>query len=148
MRKSRLFFGIILWILVALIVVGCVEPAPTPAPEPTPIPAPAPVTTPTSIEMIRSEKQRVTSPDVSVAALVTLVNGNSAFAFDLYQALIGADGNLFSSPYSISLALVMILPPLPSLTPFELICPVRQAFKAFSFRIQFLRCFLFLQLHY
>jgi hypothetical protein len=42
------------------------------------------------------------------------------------------------------LALVMILPPLPSLTPFELICPARQAFKAFSFiRIQFLRCFLF-----
>jgi len=33
---------------------------------------------------------------------------------------------------------------LPSLTPFELICPMRQAFKALSFkRIQFLRCFCF-----
>jgi general stress protein CsbA len=32
---------------------------------------------------------------------------------------------------------------LPSLTPFELICPVRQVFKALGFiRIQFLRCFL------
>jgi serpin B len=49
----------------------------------------------------------VTSPDVSEADLATLVNGNSAFAFDLYQALRGAEGNLFYSPYSISLALAM-----------------------------------------
>jgi len=36
-----------------------------------------------------------------------LVEGNSAFAFDLYQALKGGEGNLFYSPYSISLALAM-----------------------------------------
>ena len=36
-----------------------------------------------------------------------LVEGNSAFAFDLYQALKGQEGNLFYSPYSISLALAM-----------------------------------------
>jgi serpin B len=36
-----------------------------------------------------------------------LVEGNSAFAFDLYQALRGREGNLFYSPYSISLALAM-----------------------------------------
>jgi serpin B len=36
-----------------------------------------------------------------------LVEGNSAFAFDLYQALKGQEGNLFFSPYSISLALAM-----------------------------------------
>jgi serpin B len=36
-----------------------------------------------------------------------LVAGNSAFAFDLYQALSVEDGNLFYSPYSISLALAM-----------------------------------------
>ncbi len=58
-------------------------------------------------EVIQSEKQRVTSPDVSEADETTLVNGNSAFAFNLYQALRGADGNLFYSPYSISLALAM-----------------------------------------
>ena len=54
-----------------------------------------------------SEKQRVTSPDVNEADLATLVEGNSAFAIDLYQALKEADGNLFYSPYSISLALAM-----------------------------------------
>jgi len=58
-------------------------------------------------EVIQSERQRVTSPAVSDADLITLVDGNSAFAFDLYQALRAADGNLFYSPYSISLALAM-----------------------------------------
>jgi len=62
---------------------------------------------PVSGELIKSEKQRETSPDVNEADLTTLVDGNSAFAFDLYQALSEADGNLFYSPYSISLALVM-----------------------------------------
>jgi serpin B len=62
---------------------------------------------PVAGEVIQSEKQRVTSPDVSEAELTTLVNGNSACAFDLYQALREEDGNLFYSPYSISLALVM-----------------------------------------
>jgi serpin B len=36
-----------------------------------------------------------------------LVEGNGAFAFGLYQALKGQEGNLFYSPYSISLALAM-----------------------------------------
>ncbi len=58
-------------------------------------------------EVIQSEKQRITSPEVDEAELTTLVSGNSAFAFDLYQALREEDGNLFYSPYSISLALAM-----------------------------------------
>jgi len=57
--------------------------------------------------MIQSDKQRVTSPDVNEADRRTLADGNSTFAFDLYQALREEDGNLFYSPYSISLALVM-----------------------------------------
>lgn len=57
--------------------------------------------------IVRSKKQRVTSPDVNEADLAMLVSGNSAFAFDLYQALREEDGNLFYSPYSISLALAM-----------------------------------------
>ncbi|MGC9075532.1 MAG: serpin family protein [Candidatus Bipolaricaulaceae bacterium] len=36
-----------------------------------------------------------------------LVAGNTAFAFDLYQAIRESPGNLFYSPYSISLALAM-----------------------------------------
>jgi len=62
---------------------------------------------PVAGEVIQSEKQRVTSPDVDEADLAILVDGNSAFAFDLYQALKEGDDNLFYSPYSISLALTM-----------------------------------------
>jgi len=58
-------------------------------------------------EVLRSGKERVTSPDVPDADLVRLVEGNSAFAFDLYQALKDEEGNLFYSPYSISVALAM-----------------------------------------
>ncbi len=58
-------------------------------------------------EVVQSEKQRLTSPDVNETDVVTLVSGNSAFAFDLYQVLGEGDGNLFYSPYSISMALAM-----------------------------------------
>ena len=60
-----------------------------------------------AVEMAQSEKQRLTSPNVAASDLTDLVDGNSAFAFDLYQALSKKDGNLFYSPYSISLALAM-----------------------------------------
>ena len=36
-----------------------------------------------------------------------LVQGNNAFAFDLYSQVKGADGNLFFSPFSVSTALAM-----------------------------------------
>ena len=62
---------------------------------------------PVAGEILRSERQRVTSPDVNEADMTTLVSGNSAFAFDLYQALRDEEGNLFYSPYSISQALAM-----------------------------------------
>jgi len=58
-------------------------------------------------EFVLSDKPRVTSPDVATSDLGDLVGGNSAFAFDLYQYLSGKEGNLFYSPYSISLALAM-----------------------------------------
>lgn len=60
-----------------------------------------------AITMAQSDKPRSTSPDVTVSELTELVDGNSAFAFDLYQALSEEEGNLFYSPYSISLALAM-----------------------------------------
>ncbi|MEA3375385.1 MAG: serpin family protein [Chloroflexota bacterium] len=58
---------------------------------------------------VASEKDRVTSPDVSDPDLNALVEGNSGFAFDLYGLLVEQEGgkNLFYSPYSISLALAM-----------------------------------------
>jgi serpin B len=58
-------------------------------------------------EAARSAKQRETSPDVADQDLAGLVDGNSAFAFDLYQILREGRGNVFYSPYSISVALAM-----------------------------------------
>jgi serpin B len=55
----------------------------------------------------QSSKARVKSPDVPAADQSELIGGNSAFAFDLYRLLREEDGNLFYSPYSISLALAM-----------------------------------------
>lgn len=48
-----------------------------------------------------------TPQDVGKPTLSELVEGNNAFAFDLYQAVRNEDGNLFYSPYSISAALAM-----------------------------------------
>jgi len=56
---------------------------------------------------LESKKNRVTSPEVAKADQSALTDGNSAFAFDLYQELKEEDGNLFYSPYSISAALAM-----------------------------------------
>ena len=64
-------------------------------------------TQPVSGEVLKSDKPRVTEPLVNQGDLATLVDGNSEFTFDLYQVLKDTDGNLFYSPYSISLALVM-----------------------------------------
>ena len=58
------------------------------------------------VNALRSTKER-TAPTAAVADLAALARGNTAFAFDLYKALSEDGGNLFYSPYSISLALAM-----------------------------------------
>jgi serpin B len=59
-------------------------------------------------QYLKADTNYNSSPDVDDATLQTLVEGNNEFAFDLYKQLIaGEDGNLFYSPYSISLALAM-----------------------------------------
>jgi len=58
-------------------------------------------------QVLQSDKPRDTSPSVAQSDLSALVDGNNAFAFDLYQVLKQAGGNLFYSPYSISEALAM-----------------------------------------
>lgn len=85
--KSKLSTLVIVLILSTLIVSGCGNGA----------------------EVAHSAKQRATLPDVAAPDLEDLVDGNSAFAFDLYQVLREDEenGNLFYSPYSISLALAM-----------------------------------------
>jgi serpin B len=59
-------------------------------------------------QYLKADTNYNSSPDVDDATLQILVDGNNAFAFDLYKQLISAsDGNIFYSPYSISLALAM-----------------------------------------
>jgi serpin B len=60
-----------------------------------------------SASVVQSDKPRVTSPAASQSDLAELVDGNTAFSFDLYRVLQGEDGNLLYSPYSISQALAM-----------------------------------------
>ena len=63
----------------------------------------------------QSSLKRVTSPNVPSIDSQTLVNGNNAFALDIYQTLRSQDGreastqagNLILSPFSVSLALAM-----------------------------------------
>ena len=55
----------------------------------------------------RSQRERLSAPELPPGELDTLVAGNNRFAMDLYQALRAQDGNLFYSPFSISLALGM-----------------------------------------
>jgi serpin B len=65
------------------------------------------VAQPAAAGLLESDKERITSPDPASNEQASLVEGNTRFAFELYQALKGKDGNLFYSPYSISLALAM-----------------------------------------
>ena len=58
-------------------------------------------------EVLRPQVTRELSPEVAEEELQELVEGNTAFALDLYRMLRDREGNLFFSPYSISLALAM-----------------------------------------
>jgi serpin B len=62
---------------------------------------------PTGGETVASSKPRASAPQVNEQQAAALVRGNSAFALDLYRQLEEREGNLFYSPYSISLALAM-----------------------------------------
>ena len=85
---------------------GITPPAPTARPvESTPDATAVP--SPTVVRISRSTTDRETDPDVTAADLAALVGGNNAFAFELYHALAGSEGNLFFSPHSISAALAM-----------------------------------------
>ncbi|MDY6934676.1 MAG: serpin family protein [Spirochaetota bacterium] len=55
----------------------------------------------------RSSLNRDLSPDVSEGDFSELIDGNTQFVLDLYAQLQSEEGNLFYSPYSISIALAM-----------------------------------------
>jgi len=87
-------------ILLAVLLIGSLSCVVPPSPPPTP---PSP---PQQGQELQSDKQRITSPIASSADLAALVEDNSIFALDTYQNL-PDDGNIFFSPYSISIALAM-----------------------------------------
>jgi len=60
-----------------------------------------------SSNIAMSTRPREAHPVLVENGLPTLVDGNNAFALDIYQSLRSQDGNLILSPYSISLALAM-----------------------------------------
>jgi serpin B len=87
----------VIWILLLVMLAGTVACVPQ---ETTPVATDAPGTP--------TENPEITpSPVAFEDATSALVYGNNAFAFDLYQELRQSEGNLFYSPYSISMALAM-----------------------------------------
>jgi serpin B len=58
-------------------------------------------------KVAESKLERVSNPKVAAADLKQLAAGNTAFAFDFYQAVRSSADNLVYSPYSISLAFAM-----------------------------------------
>ena len=59
-------------------------------------------------KVAESKLERISNPDVAASEVEQVVSGNTAFAFDLYQAVRSLDGNVVYSPYSISLAFAMV----------------------------------------
>lgn len=90
----------------ALILSACAPAATTMPPQPTPEPTPK-ESGMDQESLLISSRPRNTAPPSGEIALRELVSGNTAFAIDLYQRLAEKPGNLFYSPYSISLALAM-----------------------------------------
>lgn len=91
--------GLLIGLAFALLITAC---APLLPPQPTP-------TKPSSGDIIpvRSGKPYRSPANVPETNLQALIEGNTVFALDLYQYLRGEEGNLFYSPYSITLALAM-----------------------------------------
>jgi serpin B len=58
-------------------------------------------------DVVRSELARQT-PDVPAANAEELVEGNTAFALDMYAKSAADGGNVMTSPYSVSIALAML----------------------------------------
>jgi serpin B len=90
MAERKLAFGPLLLVAALMVGVVCAKSSPMVGAE------------------VRSDKPRVTTPDVPADDVTQVAAGNNAFAFDLYKQLLKTEtGNLIFSPYSISTALAM-----------------------------------------
>ncbi|MGC9469460.1 MAG: serpin family protein [Anaerolineae bacterium] len=106
-RTFRRFVGLAL--ILGILLGGCATPAVSPTEEP-PSPGVEPTQAPSlgeGVKVVASDVEREEEPNVPASDLAELAAGNNDFAFELYQALRGDEGNLFYSPYSISTALAM-----------------------------------------
>ena len=92
LSKSRIIF------LLSILLLGSCSPAPV---------APGQKGDQTG-KVVQSNLVRAAAPQVPQSDQQALAEGNRAFAASLYQKLRGGEGNLFFSPYSISLALAMV----------------------------------------
>jgi serpin B len=59
------------------------------------------------VKVLQSQTSRNTDPDSSPGDIEELVDGDNTFAFDYYHSVRDREGNLFFSPFSISIALAM-----------------------------------------
>lgn len=105
--KIVVSLGLCIVLLVTALVACDDDDSDTPSPS-SPSPSPTVSPSPTDgFELAKSDIERQLSPAVAQSDLSNLVAGNNAFALDMYKALDGEEGNLFFSPYSISVALAM-----------------------------------------
>jgi len=103
---DRLFLSSV----IAALLAACAGPLAPPQPEsPAPeSPAPeGPAPKGPDANVLQSGVPRNISLSVPSSDMQDLATGGNAFAMDFYQAVRGQDGNLFFSPYSLSLALAM-----------------------------------------
>ncbi len=91
-------------VLALLITAACAPSEASPA-APTAPSGPAPH--PAQVQVAASSRPREQAPSAAPEDLQALAQGNTAFALDLYHVLAAEPGNLFYSPYSISVALAM-----------------------------------------
>jgi serpin B len=99
-------------VIVSLTLAGCApaigeQPTPSPTDEPTLPVQPTQPLDPSMVNIALSDLSRNTAPSVAESQLKELVAGNNAFALNFYQAVRHQEGNLFYSPFSLSLALAM-----------------------------------------
>ena len=92
---------LVLGIMVGLFLVACDESPPAISQDALPDRVES---SPTPVPVVIPDRAK---PSASESEVDDLVRGNSAFALDLYRTLSSEEGNLFYSPYSISIALGM-----------------------------------------
>jgi len=96
--------ALLLFALGLLVTAGCGPVSPASL---TPTPDAAQGSQPADVSIASSDRPRELNPAAGPEDLASLAEGNAAFAFDLYHVLAADEGNLFFSPYSLSVALAM-----------------------------------------